>query len=123
VTKIAHQRRAGLAARHMARRTAHIDIDNFGACGFGDARAFRHPTGLAAGELDDMRTYARRLASQPRHRATIDEIIAGGHFRNDESGPKRCRQTSKGDIGDARHRRKKDRVGDLNIAYFQRLTA
>ena len=86
VIEIAHQRRTGLAARHMARRTAHIDIDDFGAGGFGDPRAFRHPSGLAARELNDMRTYSGRLASQPRHRPAIDEIVAGGHFGNDESG-------------------------------------
>jgi len=68
-----------------------------------------------------MRTYSGRLASQPRHWATIDEVITGGHFGNDESGAKCCGQTSEGCIGDAGHRREKDPVGDLNIAYFQRL--
>ena len=63
VIKIAHQCRTGLAARHMARRTAHIDIDNFGSGGFSDAGAFRHPPDLAARELNDMRTNSGRLAS------------------------------------------------------------
>src|SRR5216684_7636185 len=107
----------------MARRTAHVDIDNFGACGFGDPRAFRHPFDLAARELNHMRTYSGGLATQPRHWATIDEVIAGGHLGNDESGAKRCGQTSKGCIGDARHWREEDPVGDLNVAYFQRLRA
>jgi len=48
VIKIAHQCRAGLSARHMACGTAHIDIDNFGAGGFGDASALGHPLGFAA---------------------------------------------------------------------------
>ena len=43
VVEIAHQRRAGLAAGHVARRTAHVDIDDVGAGGFGDPRALRHP--------------------------------------------------------------------------------
>ena len=89
VVEIAHQRRTGLAAGHVARGTAHIDIDDFGAGGFGDPRAFRHPDGLAARELNDMRAYSGRLASQPRHRPAIDEIIAGRHLGNDESGAKR----------------------------------
>jgi hypothetical protein len=70
-----------------------------------------------------MRTYSGRLASQPRHWAAIDEVIARGHLGNDESSAERCGQTSKGCIGDARHRREKDPVGDLNVAYFQRLRA
>ncbi len=70
-----------------------------------------------------MRTYSGRLASQPRHRATIDEVIAGCHLGNDESGAKRCGQASKRCIGDAGHRREKDPIGDLNITYFQRLNA
>jgi hypothetical protein len=68
-----------------------------------------------------MRADSGRLASQPRHRAPIDEVIAGGHFGNNESGAKRCGQTSKGGVGYAGHRREKDAVGDLNVAYFQRL--
>gem|GEM_PF-1864756 len=66
-----------------------------------------------------MRTYSGRLASQPRHWATIDEVIAGGHFGNHESGAKCGGQTSKRCIGDARHWRENDPIGDPNIAYFQ----
>ena len=123
VIEIAHQRRAGLAAGHVARRTAHVDIDDFGAGGFGNPRAFRHPADLAARELNDMRTDSGRLAAQPRHWAAVDEIVAGGHFGNHKSGAERCGQTPKRRIGDARHRRQKDPIGDLNIAYFQRLKA
>ncbi len=123
MVEIAHQRRTGLAAGHVPRRTAHVDVDDVGAGGFRNPRAFRHPAGLAARELNDMRTYSGRLASQPRHRAAIDEIIAGGHFGDDESGAKRSRQTPKRRVGNAGHRREKDPVGDLNIAYFQWLRA
>jgi hypothetical protein len=107
----------------MARRTAHVDIDDFGTSGFGDARAFRHPSGLAARELNDVRAYSCRLASQPRHWAAIYEIIAGGHFGNDKPSAKCGAQTSKRGIGYARHRCEKNPVGNLNIAYFQRLNA
>jgi hypothetical protein len=119
VIKIAHQRRTGLAARHMARRAAHVDIDNFGSRRFGDAGAFRHPPDLAARELNHMRAYSRCFASQPRHRAAIDEIIAGGHFRNHKSGPKFGGQASKRGVRDAGHGRKKNPVGEFNIAYLQ----
>jgi hypothetical protein len=51
----------------------------------------------------------------------MDEIVAGGHFGNDQPGAEGRGQASEGCIGDARHRREKDSVGDLNIAYFQRL--
>jgi hypothetical protein len=68
-----------------------------------------------------MRTYSGRLTPQPRHWATVHQILAGGHLGNYKPGAKCCGQASKGNIGDARHRREKDPVGDLNIAYFQRL--
>ena len=123
VIEIAHQRRTGLAAGHVARRTAHVDIDDVGAGGFGDPRALRHPVRLAAGELHDMRADAGRLAAQPRHRPAVDEIVAGGHFGDDEAGAEARGQTSKRRIGDPRHRREKDPVGDRNIAYFQWLKA
>jgi hypothetical protein len=53
----------------------------------------------------------------------MDEIVAGGHFGNDQPGAEGRGQASEGCIGDARHRREKDSVSDLNIAYFQRLKA
>jgi hypothetical protein len=123
VIKVAHQCGAGLTAGHVAGRTAHIDIDDVGARGFGDPRALRHPAGFAARELNDMRAYSGCLAAQTRHRTTVDKIVAGGHFRNHKAGAKGCRQTSKGCVGDAGHGREKNPVGDLNIAYFQRLRA
>jgi hypothetical protein len=121
VIKIAHQCRTGLAACHVARRAAHVDVDNLSSGGFGNPRALRHPTDLAACELNDVRTYSGGLAAQPRHRTTIDEIIAGGHFGNNQAGTECRRQASKRRIGDARHRRQENPVGDLNITYFQRL--
>ena len=121
VVQIAHQSRAGLASGHVARRAAHVDIDDFSAGGFGDPRAFRHPADLAARELNDVWTNACRLAPQPRHRAAVDEIIARRHLGDHEASAKRCRQTSKWRIGDARHRSEKNRIGDINIAYLQRL--
>ena len=53
----------------------------------------------------------------------MDEVIAGGHFGDDEPSAKRCSQASKGCIGDARYRREKDPIADLNATYFQWLRA
>src|SRR6266404_5997217 len=92
-------------ASRTARRTAHVDIDDFGTGGFGDPRAFRHPANLAARQLNHMRAYSGCFTAQPRHRATVGEVLAGGHLGNDESRAKRCGQASKRRIGDARHRR------------------
>jgi len=47
--------------------------------------------GLATGELDNMGTYAGRLASEPRHWTAMDEIIAGGHLGYDKSSTERRR--------------------------------
>ena len=107
----------------MARRAAHVDIDHVGAGGFGDPCALCHPVRLAARELNDVRAYSRCLAAQLRHGTTVDEVVAGGHLGNNQSGAERGRQLSKRGIGDARHRREKDPVGEFDIAYFQRLRA
>src|SRR5205823_7380837 len=97
------------------------DIDDFSAGGLGDPRAFRHPADLASCELNNVRTYAGRLAPQSRHRAAVDEIIARRHLGDHEASAKRCRQTSKWRIGDARHRSEKNRIGDIDIAYLEGL--
>jgi hypothetical protein len=36
--------------------------------------------------LNNMRTYSGRLASQSRHRATVDKVAAGGHFGDNKPG-------------------------------------
>jgi hypothetical protein len=75
----------------VPRRTAHIDVDDVGASGFGDPRAFRHPTDLASGELNDMRADTGCLASQLGHRPLVYEIVARRHFGNDKTSPKGSR--------------------------------
>ena len=59
-----------------------------------------------------MRADPARLAAQPRHRAAIDEIVARGHLGDHKSGAERRSQTSERRIGDPRHRRQEDPVGD-----------
>src|SRR5665811_2349397 len=91
---IRDRRGTGLTAGHMTRGTTHVDVDDFGAGGFGNPRAFRHPPDLATRELNDMGTNSCRLASQPRHWPAIDEVVACRHLGNDESGAKHCGKTS-----------------------------
>ena len=114
--EIAHQRRAGLAAGDVARGTAHVDVDDVSAGSFRDPRAFGHPVRFAAGELNDVGPYSGRLAAQTRHRPAINQIIAGGHLGNDQTRAKRSRQPSKRRVGNPRHRRQQNPVGDLDIA-------
>jgi hypothetical protein len=121
--EIAHQRRSRLAAGDMARRTTHVDVDDVGAGGFSDPRSFAHEARLAAGELHDMRANAGRFAAQPRNCPAPHQIVACSHFRDHESRTQPLRQTSEGGIGHPRHGRKKSRVGEFNIANFQRLRA
>ena len=62
VIEIAHQRAARELAGHLARRAAHVDVDDVGAHPLDDARAFRHPVGFAADELNDERGKLAALA-------------------------------------------------------------
>ena len=121
--EIAHQRRAGLAAGDVPRRAAHVDVDDVGAGGFRDPRPLGHPVRLAARELDHMGADAGRLAAQPGHRLALREVIAGGHFGNDEARSEAGRESAEGSVGNAGHRRENNPVGELNIAYFQWLKA
>ena len=121
VVEIAHQRRAGLAAGDVARRTAHVDVDDFGAGGFRDAGAFRHPV---VSQPASWTTCGPIPVASQRSRdigRCLDQILAGGHFGDDKSGAECRGQTPERGVGNARHRRQKDPVGDRNIAYFQRL--
>ncbi len=65
--EIAHQRRAGLAAGDVARRTTHVDVDDGRAEVFGNARALLHPAGLATGDLHHMQSGTVILNPPPRH--------------------------------------------------------
>jgi len=123
--KIAHQCRAGLAARHVARGTAHIDVDDFGSSRFGNPGAFGHPPDLAACKLDDHAGLCRwlRIATATFGR-TVDEIIAGGHLGNDEARP----QVPRSDVETGRPVTpdiggQESPVSDPNIAYCQWLKA
>ena len=123
MVEIAHQRRAGLAAGHVTRGATHIDVDDVGAGGFRDPRALGHPVRLAARELHHMRPHARGFAAQPGNGAALRQVVARGHFRDDKPRPEFGGEPSEGRVCHARHGRQKNRVGEVNIAYFQWLTA
>ena len=114
--EIAHQRGARLPVGHVLRRAAHVDVDDFGARGFGDARALRHPVRLAAGKLHDVRAGA--LAFHPQHGvgAAFDQRVARGHLRDDEAGAELRHEPAERCIGDAGHRREQNRILHCNIA-------
>ena len=61
------------------------------------------------------------LAAQPRHRPAVDEVVAGGHFGNDEPGAQCRGQTAERRIGDARHRREKTRLASVISPIFKAL--
>jgi hypothetical protein len=79
--------------------------------------------GLATGKLNDVGSDAGGLAAQHGHRPAINEVVAGGHFGNDESRSKGGGLASERSIGDAGHRRQENPVGNRNIAYLQHLMA
>ena len=63
MVEIAHERRSRGPVGHLLRRATHIDIDDVGALRLGNACAFRHPPGLASGELHDMDADAGAVAA------------------------------------------------------------
>src|SRR5215203_5696341 len=85
--EIAHQRRAGIAARDFFRRTAHVDVDDRRTVGFGDTRRLPDPVRIAAPELDDMRGNPLALRPQPRLGGAADVVIGGNHLGEDGCGP------------------------------------
>ncbi|MGY3082064.1 hypothetical protein ACVWZZ_008472 [Bradyrhizobium sp. LM6.10] len=121
MVEVAHQGRAGLAAGDVAGRTAHVDVDDVGAFGFGNPGALRHPMRLATGELDHVRTDPGGFAAQPGHPMAVGELIAGGHFGHDQTGSQLGGEPAHGRVSHPRHRCQEDRGGDFNIAYFQQL--
>ena len=121
MVEVAHQRRAGLAAGHVPRRAAHIDIDDVGASVGGDRGAFRHPARLAAGDLHHVQSAAVILDAPPRDTLLRGAPAAGkrrtcGHFRDHKAGAKPRREPPERRIGDARHRRQKHRIGQRDRA-------
>src|ERR1700722_4857085 len=59
------------------------------------------------------------FAPQLRHRLSVDEVVAGRHFGENQPGPEGCGQAAKRRIRDARHGGQKNPASKLNITYFQ----
>jgi hypothetical protein len=74
--EVAHQRRSRLPVGDVLGRASHVDVDDFGAGAFGNARALRHPVRLAAGELNDMDAGALAFGAQHGVAAAFDQRIA-----------------------------------------------
>ncbi len=120
MVEIAHQRRARLAAGHVPRRAAHVDVDDGGAGRLGDARALPHPARLAAGELHHVNAQSPPLGAQPRVRAALGQVLAGGHLRDHQAGAEAGDAAPKRGVGHARHRRQDDRARQRQVADQQR---
>ena len=105
VIEVAHQRRARLAAGHVPGRAAHVDVDDVGAGALGDARAFRHPARLAAGELHDVEPQALPFGAQrARARPSTSSALAV-ISETTRPAPEPRDQAPERGVGHARHRR------------------
>ena len=89
MVEVAHQRRAGVAARHLLGRAAHVDVDDVGAGVGRGPGALGHPVRLAAGELDDMGAVAGALGPEQRLGVADRQLVSGHHFRDDQPGADR----------------------------------
>ena len=118
--EIAHQRRAGIARRHLLRRTAHVDVDDLGACGIGGPGPFGHPSLLTSGELHDMGSLPRRLRPQVCLGVADRQLVARDHFRNHKAGAVLPSQPAEGRVADARHGRHEHAIAELDPANGQR---
>ena len=105
VIEVAHQRRAGQLARHLAGRAAHVDVDDVGAQFFRHARPFRHPARLAARQLYDEGSKIPANCAIAHAMAVLDQVLARHHLRDDQAGAQNMRKLAERQVGDARHRR------------------
>ncbi len=112
--EVAHQRRAGFAIGDVPRRASHVDVDDLGALPGSDPGALRHPMGFAAGELHHVAADPGCLQPQPRIALARGKRRTGRHLRYDETGAKPRRQPAERGVGDARHGRQDDRIGQAH---------
>ncbi len=111
MVEIAHQGRARQLARHLARRAAHIDVDDVGAQLLGRPRALPHPARLAADKLYDERLAVGARSLAPRLEARRRQLLAGDHLGYDQTSPVAQRQPPERGVGDPRHGREQNGVG------------
>ena len=101
VVEIAHQRRSGIAAGHLLRGTAHVDVDDVGALAFRDPRRFGHMGSLAPGQLDHVDRQAGMTDPQVEPLAPTRQFSARHHFGHDEPRPMRVGAAPERLVGDA----------------------
>ena len=118
--EIAHQRRAGRPIGDLLGRATHVDVDDVCTLSLGDAGAFRHPSGLAAGELHYVDTDALSLAAHACLTLALRQAGTGGHFRDHQSRAVLFREPAEGRVGNARHRRQNHTVRHLHRSDLQR---
>ena len=74
---------------------------------------------LERSSRDGTLTDAGSLTTELGHWLAVDQVVARGHLGHHEPGPEFRNLTSKGCIRNARHRRQKNPVRDLNTTYYQ----
>ena len=101
--EIAHQRGAGITVDHALGGATHVDVDDVGSRALGDTRAFGHPAGIASGKLHPVDADPLPVHAHAGVAATLDQALARGHFRYDQTSAKpRCHAPERR-IGDAAH--------------------
>ena len=114
MVEIAHQRRARIAAGHLLRRAAHVDVDDVGA-GVGRRRARPRPSSAPRGRRAGRRAArprpARRAAAPPR--SPGGQLVARRPFPRRRARRRSPRASCpERPVGHAGHRREEDAVRD-----------
>jgi len=109
VVEVAHQRRAGQLARHLARRASHVDVNNVGAEPFGNTRALRHPACVASCELYNEGRELPALGAAMGIMPRAHQVLACHHLGYDEAGAEPMHDPAERKVGHARHRREQHR--------------
>src|SRR3569833_2390187 len=111
MVEIAHERAAGELAGHLARGTAHVDIDDVGAALLGNACAFRHPAHFTSGELYDEGAQFTPGEATQNMRSLTDQILTCHHLGHDEPGTQTVSKPAEWQVGYARHWSEQNAVG------------
>ncbi len=99
--EIAHEVRAGVAARDLFCRAAHVDVDHRGTQILRQTRRLRHQAWGASGDLHGVGTGAAGCSLDLAGGVTKRETIRCNHFRNREACAKSLRQPAHAEIGHA----------------------
>ena len=113
--EIAHEGRAGQAADHLLGGAAHIDVDDAGTGGLGDAGRLPHPARFAPGELHGHGFFRRLPAGAQNHVFLFtDQILGRDHLGDDEAAALGADGPAERQVGDAGHGSKKNRL-DMDV--------